>query len=70
MEKIPQANHLIYNISGIYRDKTMTYKLMYILNDDTPSVDYSWCLKLNKPTNQNSTTVPKDVKPKNKKTLL
>ena len=48
--------------------------LMYIPNDDIqiyPFVDYNLWLKrldtqLNKPTNQNSTKVPKDVKPKNK----
>ena len=31
----------IKNLSGIYRDKTMDYKLKYIPNDDTQN--YSFC---------------------------
>ena len=55
----------------------MADRLMYNPNDDTqnqpPSVDYKWCLKLldtqiNEP-NQNSLKVPKIVKVANKKTL-
>ena len=44
-----------------------------IIHKITPSVDYKFKLKrldaqFNEPTNQNSTKVPKDDKPTNKKT--
>ena len=61
--------------SGIYRDKTMVDKLMYLPNDDTPLLYYYnlWLKRLitqqNEPTNQNSIKVPKVVKPTNKKML-
>ena len=55
----------------------MAGKLMYIPNDDTPNYPFyykKWlkCLdtKLNKPTNQNSITVPKVGKLGNKKPAL
>ena len=46
----------------------MADKLMYIPNDNTPSVDYYYWLKrldtqLNEPTNQNLIKVAKVVKP-------
>ena len=63
---------------GIQRDKIMEDKLMYIptkmIHKITPSVDYNqwlkrWDTQSNKPTNQNPITVPKVVKPTNKKSL-
>ena len=54
----------------------MTYKFMYIPNDDKQyiSVVFNLWLKrldtqLNEPTNQNYIKIPKVVKPTNKKTL-
>ena len=46
----------------------MDVKLMYIFNDNTPSVDYNQWLKhldthFNELTNQNSINAPKVVKP-------
>ena len=61
--------------SGIWRDKTMVNKLMYISNNDTqftPSISSisGWnVLALEEQTNQNSIKVLKVVKPTNKTTL-
>ena len=44
------------------RDKTMAYKLMYIPNDDTPSVVVKRLdTQLNEPTNQKSINVHKVI---------
>ncbi len=56
----------------------MADKLMYNPNDDTQNYPFlglqlvvdSLDTQINKPTNQNSIKVPKDVMPMNKKTLL
>ena len=60
-------------LPGIYRDKTVADKLIYIPNYDTqntPSVDYNKWLKRLDTTNQNSIKVPKVVKLTYKKTLI